>query len=236
MRSPLARMLSVVLMIAVAYAGFVLWRAYHAAISQRQATAIANSVTLEPGPRPLTGLEKYPLIERSGANFKFDRLANHVWVADVFFTSCPHECKMLTAQLRGLQNDFSDLRLVSITCDPVNDTPEKLRQYADENGALPGRWFFLTGKMYDVQGVCQELFAHAPKGIEHSRRVAVVDRQGNWHGMYDVFEHKDMAEMRALITRLLANDPRAHANDPRPHAPRGEAPKPPEPASNNSAS
>jgi protein SCO1/2 len=174
-------------------------------------------------------LDKFPLIERSGANFKFDRLAGHVWVADVFFTSCPHECKMLTAQLRGLQNDFSDLRLVSLTCDPVNDTPEKLRQYADENGALPGRWFFLTGKMYDIQGVCQELFAHAPKGIEHSRRVAVIDRKGNWHGMYDVFEQKDMSQMRALIARLLANDPG-------PHVPRVDAPKPPEPASTAAAS
>ena len=228
MRSPLARLLAIVLMIAVGYAGFVLWRVYRAAISRREAAVVANSVTLEAGPRPLADLEKYPLVERSGANFKFDRLAGHVWVADVFFVSCPGECKMLTAQLRGLQNDFSNLRLVSLTCDPVNDTPEKLRQYADENGALPGRWFFLTGKMYDIQGVCQELFAHAPKGIEHSRRVAVIDRKGNWHGMYDVFEQQDMTQMRALITRLLADDEAEPAPSTRQ--------KPPEPASTAAAS
>jgi cytochrome oxidase Cu insertion factor (SCO1/SenC/PrrC family) len=229
MRTPVGRLLAVVVVIAVVYGGFVLWRAYQAAIGQSQ-RAVVNRVTLEPGPRPLTGLEQYPLIERSGANFKFDRLAGHVWVADVFFTACPHECKMLTAQLRGLQNDFSDLRLVSVTCDPDNDTPEKLRQYADENGALTGRWFFLTGKMYDIQGVCQELFGHAPKGIEHSRRVAVIDREGRWHGMYDVFEEKDMSDMRGLITRLLSG-----AGEPsRPRA--RQSSRPPEPPSHADAS
>jgi len=195
-----------------------------------ESSATNRPILLEPGPRPLTALDEYPLIERSGANFKFDRLAGHVWVADVFFSSCPHECKLLTAQLHSLQTEFPDLRLVSITCDPDNDTPERLRAHAElpHVKAERGRWFFLTGKMYDIQGVCQQLFGHAPKGIEHSRRVAVINRNGDWHGMYDVFDEKDMTEMRALITRLLAGAAAARSPATRP--------QPPEPTAQSAAS
>jgi protein SCO1/2 len=133
---------------------------------------------------------------------------------------------MLTAQLRDLQNSFPDLRLLSVTCDPDNDTPEQLRKFADKNGAVAGRWFYLTGKIYDIHDLCRELFGEVPKelanGIGHSRRVALIDRQGQWHGTFDVFDHADMHKLRESIGKLLPG------SQPVAQSPKPAPPEPPE--------
>jgi protein SCO1/2 len=223
--------LALVTLAVAAYGGFVTWRYVARTDTASQATIGVGTadrpIALEPVQRKLN-LESIPMIERSGANFRFERLAGHVWVADVFFSSCPFECKMLTAQLRDLQNSFPDLKLLSVTCDPENDTPQRLRKYADENGAIQGRWFFVTGKIYDIHNLCRELFGEVPKelanGIGHSQRVALIDQEGRWHGTFDVFDHADMQTLRESIKALLASPQLA-----KPAA----KPVPPEPPSNN---
>ncbi len=44
------------------------------------------------------------------------------------------------------------LRMVSISIDPENDTPAKLKSYAKTYGAN-SRWTFLTGRVEDVKAV-----------------------------------------------------------------------------------
>jgi len=64
------------------------------------------------------------------------------------FTTCQTICPMLTATMAQAQEDLRrlqpDTRIVSISIDPEQDTPKRLRRYARSHGA-EGDWTFLTG-------------------------------------------------------------------------------------------
>jgi len=70
-------------------------------------------------------------------------------VLNFIFTSCSAICPIATrtmAELQGQLRPGEKLRLVSISLDPLNDTPEALREYARKAGVRPG-WHFYTGSV-----------------------------------------------------------------------------------------
>ena len=76
-----------------------------------------------------------------------DNAAQHgsVWVADFIFTSCPDMCPMLTSAMASIEREiakdpgFEDVRFVSISVDPDNDTQAVLAEYAAKYAAAGAR-------------------------------------------------------------------------------------------------
>ncbi|MBI3902526.1 MAG: SCO family protein [Nitrosomonadales bacterium] len=72
------------------------------------------------------------------------------------FTSCTTICPVMIATFQQVQNrlgvDRKGARLVSISIDPENDTPDKLKEYAAKYQA-GSRWTLLTGSVEDSQNV-----------------------------------------------------------------------------------
>ncbi|HSC28171.1 MAG TPA: SCO family protein, partial [Vicinamibacterales bacterium] len=102
----------------------------------------------------------FALTERSGRRVTRDDLRGRVWVADFIYTGCTETCPLQSLQFAQLQREFhdaADLRLVSFTVDPVHDTPEVLRHYADRYEAID-RWWFLTGDTRDIYCLVQQGF------------------------------------------------------------------------------
>ncbi|HLP97418.1 MAG TPA: SCO family protein [Sideroxyarcus sp.] len=68
------------------------------------------------------------------------------------FTSCTAICPVMSATFRQVQEQLgeerSKVRMVSISIDPENDTPEKLKEYAGRFEAGP-QWRMLTGSVED---------------------------------------------------------------------------------------
>lgn len=102
-----------------------------------------------PGPLPVYAtLPDFSLVERSARAITRSDLLGKVSVVDFFYTRCTEACPLLSAYLARLQSDLSgvpDALLVSITVDPVHDSPEVLTAYAAQFHANPRRWLFLTG-------------------------------------------------------------------------------------------
>ncbi len=95
------------------------------------------------------------LIDTTGHAVKFDAVlgAPGPVVLQFIFTSCTTICPILTATVSAAQNQFGpDVRIVSISIDPENDTPARLAEYA---ARFRGRreWMFLTGTQKDVTAV-----------------------------------------------------------------------------------
>lgn len=66
-------------------------------------------------------------------------------VVNFVFTSCSAICPLQSRVFAELQSKAGPgLRLVSISLDPLNDTPQRLRDYARSLGAGAG-WRFYTG-------------------------------------------------------------------------------------------
>jgi carboxypeptidase C (cathepsin A) len=94
----------------------------------------------------------FQLTAQSGQPFDSKSLEGDIWVADFIFTTCPGPCPRMSSQMRGVQSavaSMPDVKLVSFTVDPKNDTPTALAAYATRYRAEPGRWFFFTGDKED---------------------------------------------------------------------------------------
>jgi protein SCO1/2 len=115
-------------------------------------------------------------------------LRGKVVAINFIYTSCPlpNFCLRIANNFGVLQKRFRaqlgrDLVLLTVTFDPVHDTPEVLARYASQWEADPATWHFLTGPTHDVQRVCR-LFgvdSFADDGLmNHSLHTAIIDRQG----------------------------------------------------------
>jgi protein SCO1/2 len=104
------------------------------------------------------------------------------------------------------------VRLVSISVDPVHDTPPVLARYGASFQASP-RWLFLTGGRGEVLRLITQGFklgvddSPAPKvkGAEpiiHSTRFVLVDGEGNIRGYYGAFTDGDMDRLREDLLQL----------------------------------
>jgi protein SCO1/2 len=103
----------------------------------------------------------FALIERSGQSVTRADLLGKVWIASVIFTRCVDECPLVSSHMARLQDAFAaepDVRLVSVTVDPVYDTPEVLTRYAQSFAAQPQRWLFLTGDKATIYRLVREGF------------------------------------------------------------------------------
>jgi protein SCO1/2 len=81
-------------------------------------------------------------------------------VMTFIYTTCTSICPVITQTLEQLQDklgaQITHVHLVSITIDPENDTPARLREYAAKFGAGP-EWQYYTGTV-DASIAAQKAF------------------------------------------------------------------------------
>ena len=110
--------------------------------------------------------------------------ANKIYVADVFFTSCPSICPKVKQQMLRLYDKFEeeeDLLFLSHSIDVIHDSVPKLKAYADKLELSSDRCHFVTGEEDELYRLADEYFIaavkdkDAPGGFDHSGRLILVD-------------------------------------------------------------
>lgn len=107
---------------------------------------------------------------------------------DFIYTRCalPNFCIRSSNNFGALQKRFqkylkTDLVLITITFDPVHDTPNTLTTYSAKFGADLSAWHFLTGSEDAIRHVC-DLFGEdyfPDEGLmDHSLHTAIINRKG----------------------------------------------------------
>ena len=157
-----------------------------------------------------------------------DSLLGSIYVANFFFTSCPTICPTMTRNMSYLQDKLSvypNIRFLSHTVDPYNDTPEKLSNYVrlmqQKNVSIDlTNWDFVTwdkDKLYESAAnyfVNASVDSLAPGGFLHSEYFILIDKQGrvrsgidingNVVGAYDGTNEVQMKELINDINVLMA--------------------------------
>ncbi|QFZ54058.1 SCO family protein [Oceanihabitans sp. IOP_32] len=120
-----------------------------------------------------------------------------VYVIEFFFSTCPTICPRMNANLVHIQNTFEgfeDFGLASFTINPKYDTPEVLKDYADQYGVTNPNWHFLTGDQETIYKLANEGFnlytgenEEAAGGFEHSGNFALIDKNGFIRSRIDKF-------------------------------------------------
>lgn len=152
-------------------------------------------------------IPRFELTSQDGQPFHSQALAGKIWVADFIYTTCPGPCPRMTSQMREVQDAVSklpDVRLVSFTVDPAQDTPPVLAAYAKTHGASSAIWYFLTGPVPALQTLDRDAFklGNIDGTMQHSTRFALVDREGRIRGYYDTSESSAIPKVISDIYAL----------------------------------
>ncbi|WP_081978172.1 SCO family protein [Methylotenera sp. N17] len=124
--------------------------------------------------------------------FKIANLNHKITLFNFIYTQCsavcPVQTKALAEILEGLPNNIkSRVVFVSVSLDPWNDTPTKLKAFAHRMHAEANNWAFITGNPADIVTVTErlKLFGTDPKKLkqvvrpdDHTTHLWLVDAQG----------------------------------------------------------
>jgi protein SCO1 len=130
---------------------------------------------------------KAKLTDQDGKDFELASLRGSAVLATMFYASCTSICPMLIAQLKHLDdaipaNERSQTQLLLVSLDPDRDTPDKLKELAQQHGIVDVRWHFLRAAPNDVRELAALLgirYRRLPSGdILHSPLIALLDRAG----------------------------------------------------------
>jgi protein SCO1 len=166
-------------------------------MSDRAPTSDRGSGPANPGREYFTDTI---LLDQNGAHHRFysDLIAGRTVIINIVFTSCRSSCPLTLGKLAELQDLFGDrmgeIVFLSISVDPVMDTPQMLRVYADALNARPG-WYFLTGPADAVYNVLRRLGDRSNNPEEHSDVIIVGnDPSGAWIKLTAIATTEDIAE------------------------------------------
>ncbi|MEH3087158.1 MAG: SCO family protein [Xylophilus ampelinus] len=120
--------------------------------------------------------------------FRLDSLAGRVVLFHFVFTGCSTICPAQTHVLAEVQRGLgADVRrrvhFVSVSVDPLADTPAALRAFALRMGADLRTWSFVTGRPEDIDRLADRLrlFRAAPGAVrpgDHATALWLVDARG----------------------------------------------------------
>ena len=182
-------------------------------------------------------IDNFSFINQDNETITKDSLTGSIYVANFFFTSCPSICPIMTRNMSYLQDKlsvFPNIRFLSHTVDPVNDTPDKLKSYVrlmqQKNININlSNWDFVTGdkdKLYQSAAnyfVNASVDSLAPGGFLHSEYFILIDKQGrvrsgidkngNAVGAYDGTNEVQMKDLINDINVLMAEYKRPLKND-----------------------
>src|SRR2546426_12628276 len=92
-----------------------------------------------------------PVVTQDGKTLRFydDLIKGKIVLISLIYTSCPDICPLTTARIAQMEEKLGDIVgrdmfLISMTVDPENDTPERLKAVAAAVHAGPG-WPFVPG-------------------------------------------------------------------------------------------
>jgi protein SCO1/2 len=146
------------------------------------------------GQPPIAHSRDFEVFDQNGQKLQFyrDVVAGRTVAIDFIFTTCETVCPTLGitfARMAKLLAGHGNgaIRLISVSIDPINDTPEQLRQFAATSYAHIGwrppadvGWTLLTGDKRNIDELLRALGGYTPDKVLHSTTVLVGRGDGNW--------------------------------------------------------
>jgi cytochrome oxidase Cu insertion factor (SCO1/SenC/PrrC family) len=142
------------------------------------------------------------VINRDGKEVSLGMLRHHVYVTGYQYADCPAGCLGMASMMKLLDDKFGDnpvFKLVSISVNPKDDTPEKMNAWVKDKGVDSEDWWFLTGdpdtiakymisefKFYATEEITDPGIRASQGPFAHDQRLALVDGDANIRGYYDV--------------------------------------------------
>ena len=148
--------------------------------SEEQALKISQAVI----GRELANLS---LTDSIGRPVSLDDYRGQPLLVSMIFTSCHHVCPTLTQHLKQAVSaargalGHNSFRVVTIGFDTANDSPERMHEFARQQGIADPNWTFLSGSAENMAKLTENLgfiYFTTARGFDHITQVTIVDRDG----------------------------------------------------------
>lgn len=139
------------------------------------------------GVAPQIELRNLEMRDQHGSTVRFasDVIGDKIVALNFVYTSCQTACPVVSAIFSRLHEQLgeklqSDVRLVSISINPLTDTPVKLNEQAGRYHAGPD-WIWLTGEKQHIDAILKGLGAYTADYSSHAPLIIVGDPlNGRW--------------------------------------------------------
>lgn len=142
------------------------------------------------------------LVNQNGEKMRFysDLLRDKVVIINSFFATCPGSCLPMERNLEKMQQALGDrvgkdVHIISISVDPVVDTPANLKAYAKKLNARPG-WYFLTGEKPNVDFALKKL-GHLVADKQDHLNIFIIgnERTGLWKKAFGLAQSDELVKV-----------------------------------------
>jgi protein SCO1 len=149
--------------------------------------------------KPGEAIPSATFVDQNGKRRSFTAFKGAPVLVTFIYTKCPIAtfCPLMDQHFAAIQKKLKDdpalrgrVHLVSVSFDPINDTPPVLKEHARKLGADPGTWTFLTGDRDDIDkfamrfGVQVARATNDQRDITHNLRTAIIDADGKLVKVY----------------------------------------------------
>jgi protein SCO1 len=133
------------------------------------------------------GLPDTKLVDHDGRERRLtsDVLRDRLAIVGFFYTTCGTVCPILSNLMLQVEQKLGsrvgrDVTMVSLSIDPLRDTPPRLTEYRRSLGAGEG-WVWLTGARPQVEEALRAFGAYTADPARHPSQLMVGDaRSGRW--------------------------------------------------------
>ncbi len=145
----------------------------------------------------------FSLTNQNGETVTQADYEDKIYVADFFFTTCQTICPVMTEHMIQIQKELKEdqeVKLLSHTVFPNQDTPEVLKAYALKKGVDDNKWNLVTGSKEDIYTLARKSYL-AVKDLPttaddldmvHTENFMLIDKKKQIRGYYDGTLDKDI--------------------------------------------
>jgi len=201
---------------------------YYVSIQKEESLPVLNPIELNPevvddslrnighGHR----IGDFTLTNQNGKTISLAEVKGKIHVAEYFFTHCGSICPIMNQQMQRVHRKFrsnDDVKILSFTVDPKNDTVQRMKWYANKHGASGGNWHFLTGNKDALYRLARTSYftlkpaearnlGDAGSDFIHTNNFVLVDRELRIRGYYDGTNQAEVTKMMHDMEVLLAEE------------------------------
>lgn len=202
------------LLLGAAFCGLLVALNYRGEQPQTDAENLPDTAPSLIQPDHTRQLVDFSLTNSDGGVMTRRDFAGKILVVDFLFTSCSLTCPAVNgqmAQIQRLTTNDPEVKLVSLTVDPRDDTTAVLQKYSAGFGADTNRWYFLTGDksvLYDLIGRSflakdtDDPVGYMPGNFAHTERIAIVDAHGQLRGFFDGLNQDTAGAVVSEVNKL----------------------------------
>lgn len=177
------------------------------AVTVDQNLLAANTASSAHGYARKMVIPEVEVLDQNGnaLHFYSDLIKGKTVAINFIFTNCTTICPPLAATFARVQKEMGDkvgrdVYFISISVDPLTDTPERLKAWGAKFKAGPG-WTFVTGNKEQIDKLLYALGASVSRREDHSPTVIVGnDVKGVWTRTYGLAR---TTELEGLIMNVI---------------------------------